>query len=124
MPFTGSSIQPTVDLTAVGTPNFFDAEVLSTPGIEQTLITQVVGAGITRRLSSVYVTFRSNGCWSLEVDGNKVASGRTGPARPFNLFKFDPERDVSTGSTIELKFTAGTATKASDVEAYLQVRDI
>lgn len=107
-----------------GDAKFIDVQSLTTPGSEQTLITQVIPAGKQYNLLQVTVVCRQEGSFKVLIDSDIIASGRTGAAQSNVSFAFLPYRIANASETLELKFTGMAGKPAVDVEAYLQAREI
>ena len=97
---------------------------VSTPGIEQTLILDTVPVGKERKMTKLYITGRHPGTYRLDDGSDIIASGRIGPGRLVDVFRWEPRLTRSAGVTFTLKFTALSGTPASDVEAYLMASDL
>lgn len=113
-------------LVEPGSPFHIDAKTVTTPGIEQTLLTFTAPSGPTaliRRLTSVIVTCRSSGGYRLLVNGSEVGSGRTGVAVPNASFQWYPSRPLPAGATIELKYICTGSQPSRTIEAYLMAVD-
>ncbi len=105
-----------------GAPFFADAQTLTTPGVEQTLITTIVPVGKTRHLSKLVVSCSTRGAFIIEAGGSVIGSGRTGAAEKNSVFEWVPRREVAAGVTIDVKHTAASG-PVSDIEAYLMAAD-
>lgn len=99
------------------------SQTISTPGIEQTLITSAVPAGKIRKLSTLVVTCRQTGKFTLEDGSAIIASGRTGSSSMNSRFTWQPRQSAAAAITLTLKFKADGTSPASDVEAYLMASD-
>lgn len=97
---------------------------VSTPGIEQTLITSVVPASKKRLVNKLIVTGRHPGTYKLDDGSDIIASGRIGPGNLVSRFVFAPRPDYAAGTTLTLKYTALSGTPASDIEAYFMASDL
>lgn len=97
---------------------------ISTPGIEQTLITSTVPVGKRRKMTQLYVTGRQPGTYRLDDGSGIIASGRIGPAILKDVFRFEPRQEFAAGTTLTLKFTSLAGTPASDIEAYVMASDL
>jgi hypothetical protein len=113
-----------VSESEAGDPVFEDAQSVTTPGIEQTLISTTVPALKLRKLKKVIVTCRQPGKYKIDDGSVIIGSGRTGAANLDSEFKWEPRRDITAGTTLNVKFTADSASPASDVEAYLMASDL
>jgi hypothetical protein len=113
----------TVDIQA-GDGFFEDAQTTTTPGLEQTVFSIVVGAGITKKLTSLHVSCRLPTSFNLEAGGAIIASGRTGASSPNYTFNWATPRPITAGTALELKLTARSGLPATDVEAYLVGNDV
>lgn len=97
---------------------------VSTPGLEQTLITTTVPAGKQRKLTKLYVTGRQPATYKLSNGVDTIASGRIGPAKLVDVFRWEPRESIAAGTTLTLTLTSLSGTGASDVEAYLMASDL
>lgn len=107
-----------------GSAKFIDVQDLTTPGIEQTLITQLIPAGKLYNILQVTVVCRQEGAFKVLIDSDIIASGRTGAAQSNVSFSFRPYRVANEGETLELKFTGIAGKPSVDIEAYLQAREV
>jgi hypothetical protein len=97
------------------------AGAVTTPGVEQTLITYVVPVNKVVSLQSLKVTCRIETSFKILVDALVIGSGRTGAAIANACFDWTPERDVIAGQTITVKALVMSGRAAgADLEAYLQ----
>lgn len=96
---------------------------VTTPGVEQTLITEAVPAGVRRHLHSVVVACRMEGRFLVLAGATVVGSGRTGAAAPNARFVWSPPRAFPAATALSLKFTARPGSAIADLEAYLQMSD-
>lgn len=103
-------------------PLHFNASTVTTPNIEQTLISETVSAGKTYALKSVRVTCRRDLKYEVYVDSVLAGSGRTGAGNLNDDFIFSSAFNANAGEDIEVKVLA-SAGPASDVEVYLQAID-
>jgi hypothetical protein len=91
-----------------------------TPGSTQTTITDVVPAGKIRKINSVRVVCRAHGRYTIESDGSRIGSGRTGPANPTDVMTYDRRFPIAATKDITVKFTAlSGAPSGNDVETYV-----
>lgn len=106
-----------------GTPVFFEMSSLTTPGVEQTLVSFTVPAETTRMLHRVIIVCRMEGSFRVLSDGSVIGSGRTGAAQPNVFFDFTPPRPVSEGTVIDVLFEARTNSPPVYVEVFVQAAD-
>lgn len=97
---------------------------ISTPGIEQTLITSTVPVGKKRKMTRIYMTGRQPGTYKVEDGSGIIATGRIGAARLVDVFRWEPRLELAAGTTITMKFTSLAGAPASDIEAYLMASDL
>lgn len=102
-----------------GTPFFSSNQTVTTPGSEQTLLSETVGVGDTLILKAVRLSCRRQITYKILVDSVVIGSGRIGPGKLNDDFTFLVENAIAAGSTIEVKATALSG-PVSDVEVYLQ----
>jgi hypothetical protein len=107
-----------------GDPKFLDGLTLTTPGVEQTLATDIVTAGKTRLLSSIKVSCFQSGTWIARMDSDIIGSGRTSSGQPDSFFQALPRRTLTALSTFTLKFTSRTGGPASDVTYHVMATEI
>lgn len=107
----------------VGTPHFDDAQDETTPGVEQTLISQTVPAGTTRNISQVIVATRVTGVFQVLSDDEIIGSGRTGPGGTGPM-TWSPPRALAAGTEYQVIFQARDNSPPQDVEAYVQATDM
>lgn len=113
-----------VSFSEAGDPVHLKFAGVSTPGVEQTLITDTVPVGKKRRMSKIYMTGRQPGTYKLEDGSGIIATGRIGAARLVDTFSWEPRVELVAGTTITLKFTSLSGTPASDIEAYVMASDL
>ena len=106
-----------------GVPFFDEGADDSEANVYVELISAIVPALTTRKLSKVTVTCRLEGMFKITIGASTIGSGRTSPASPNAIFDFNPKREVSAGSTIKVKFKARPGSAVSEVEAYLMASD-
>ena len=111
------------DPIAAGDPVYLDGIDLSTPGIEQTLASDVVTVGKTRLVSKIKVSCFQPGTWIARADSDIIASGRTSAGQPDSFIDIQPRRSIAATSTFTLKFTARTG-PASDVSFHAMATEI
>lgn len=119
-----STARPQVDFTQSGDPKFIDVQDLTTPGVEQTLFSDIVPGGKQYSLLQLTVICRQEGSFNLYQNSDIIASGRTGAAQSNVNFSWSPFRSISAGDTISLKFKEMTGKPVVDVESYLQAREL
>lgn len=109
--------------TSMFTPYFDDSIDDTDPGVEQTLIDEVVPDGMTRYLSSVILKTRVTGSFQILAGLEVIGSGRTGPGGAPTM-NFNPMRPLSAGTEYKVNFTARTNSPVQSVEAYVQANDL
>lgn len=117
-------VRPSASIDISGDPLFIEEITVTTPGTEQTLITQLVPASKKNRILKVTVTCNLEGTFRVFIDSDQIASGRTGPGVYNAEFDWRPYREVLSGETIYVKFEAMGSRPATDVEAYFQGREL
>lgn len=95
---------------------------VTTPGIEQTPISQTVPVGTRRHLHNVIVACRVEATYKIYSGEDVIGSGRTGPGNPNSKFPWSPFLPVEAGTTISVKVTARSGLVV-DLEVYLQASD-
>lgn len=109
-----------VSIGEPGESEFDEAITITTPGIEQTLISYTVPALKTFNLLNVVVVCRQEATFKIIGDGSQIGSGRTGAANPNVNFPYRVARSYISGKLIEVKATARSGSSAADIECYLQ----
>jgi hypothetical protein len=109
-----------VQIGEPGDPQFSDYQGVTTPGIEQTLISYTVPAGKTFNLLNAMVICRFESKIRILGDGSQIGSGRSGAAVPNVNFPFRVARSYSSGKIVEVKATARSGSPVADIECYLQ----
>ena len=108
---------------SVGESHFASASTVTTPNVQQNLITETVPAGKLRGLTRAIVTCRQEGVGYVYVNGSLVGSMRTSGANPNGVFEWLPKFLVSAGIEIKVEFIARQGSPIVDVEGYLQAVD-
>lgn len=103
-----------------GDPVFIDAVDVTTPGIEQTLLSYVVPAGKTLNLLNVLTICRTETTFKIEGDGSQIGSGRTGAANANVNFPYRVARSYTSGKLVQVKATSRSGSSVADIECYLQ----
>lgn len=108
---------------SAGTPfHSRDQRTVTTPGTPETLITEVVPASTTRKISKVVVSSTKLGKFDIKIDSTIIGSGRTGPSNMNAEFTFSPAISATATQTITVEFNQLRG-PATDVEAYLMAND-
>lgn len=89
----------------------------TTPGTEQTLITQVLAFDV--KLKTAQVTCNMEGKFRVLHDGVLIGAGRTGPGDRNPIHFWLPNRQIMNTELLELKFTAFNQTAIVTVESFL-----
>lgn len=119
---SGDPIPPIPVIGPVGT--HFASENATTPGVEQSLLSMTVGAGIERDLYGAKVVTRVHGKFRVLLNGTLIGSGRTGPSiGDLSTFSWNPRLVLSASDEVEILFQSIAGTPISDVEAYFQASD-
>ena len=100
---------------SAGTPFFSE--------VQTTLISEVVPASTTRKLSKVVVSCRKAGKFNIKINSTIVGSGRIGPGKLNAEFRFSPVRSAVATDTIVVEFEQFIGTTTA-VEAYLMATDV
>lgn len=111
-------------LVTQGVPFFLDLDSVTAPGVEKTISTQVITAGFKVNLLQVDVTCRIEGVYKVYIDTLVIASGRTGPTDKNPNFNWAAGREVEAGETLKLTFEAPSFRPVTDLEIYLQGREV
>lgn len=124
----GDSVSTTTPLPVTvdgetGSPFFIEAsDVDTTPGIDQTLITFSVAAGILRRLRQALVDCRMEGVFKVTANGATIGSGKTGPGCDGKI-TWNPARALPDSAVCSVIFRARAGSAVTKVSAYLQCAD-
>jgi len=108
----------------VGDPVHLTYNGLSTPGIEQTLISSTVPVGKSRNMSKIYMSGRQPGTYTIDDGTNIIGTGRIGPSNLVSTFRWEPRLELVSGTSTNLKFTSLSGTPASDIDAYYMALDV
>lgn len=103
-----------------GEPHQESGSDLTTPGIEQTIISVTVPASKLWKMRDARVVCRAHGTFVILIDGVLAGSGRTGPGQPNGKFPWSPFIRAEAGQLVEIKFLE-TVGPECDLEAYLAV---
>jgi len=96
---------------------------LTTVGVLQNLITDVVPVNIERQLSQIIIICRQDGAGFIYADNVLIGSVRTGAANPNASFTFSPRYLAQTGQTIKIDFRSQAGCPISDIECHFQAVD-
>lgn len=107
-------------LTIEGQESFREAQQFTTPGAVQTILTWAVGPSVIEKLYQLDVICRVEAEWFLDINSVIVASGRTGAAKPKDLFSWVAGRDAPSNSTVTLKLKSRTGSPIVGCEVYFQ----
>lgn len=107
-----------------GDPYYIDYAGVTTSGSTTTIATIVVASGFQLYLLQANCTCKMPITYQIKIDGVMVASGRTMSANPNADFYFSPYRLVDEGEELKIEFSADGGKPNSDVEFYLQARQI
>jgi hypothetical protein len=105
-----------------GVAKSFPVTIATTPGTEQTVITETVPVGkkwtlvSLQGVSNFATTYRS---FLDDTPDVLIGSTRTGPGKPSARFEFDDTQKLSSGATVLVKLKAGAWTPIVDAEVYL-----
>lgn len=98
------AVTNTVDVELPGPGLLLEAAIPSTPGTPQILISTAVPIGETWRIRRVEVISPADALFELEVAGETIKVGRTGPATPTVSLAVEPWEEVVENDTIELSY--------------------
>jgi len=107
-----------------GDPLYHDGLTISTPGTEQTLVSDVVTAGKTRLISVIKISCFQPGTWIARNGSDIIGSGRTSAGNPDSFIEIIPRRSLAALSNFTLKFTARTGGPATDVTYHVMATEI
>jgi len=97
----------------------FDDNVTS-PGVEVVIGSHTVPALKQWFIHSVDLICRTEGQGFLKVNGFKIASFRTGAARPRDQIVFAPRQIVTAGDIITIVFSARAGSPINEIESLFQ----
>lgn len=108
-----------------GTPHFKSVfGVVTTPGIEQTLLTDdAVLSGTKRQLYRVVVTSSYSGLIKIKVGADVIGSDRIRSGKPTIQFDWVPPRGLTAGQQVVITFEQ-TGGPVVSVDAYIMSEDI
>lgn len=96
----------------------------TTPGSEVTIISYTVPANTQVNLLQLNITCNTSGVFKVFLDSDQVGSGRTGAAAKNVLFTWPPFKKVDAAVVVAVKYESEAHTPATEIEAYLQGREI
>lgn len=95
-------------------------KVTVTPGLEQTIVNEVVPSAKDWFIYKVQIDCRFEGFFEIFKDSLQIGSGRTGPASPNVEYLFPPAYQLLVGEAFVIKFTSRIGTpNTSDVGAWV-----
>ena len=103
-----------------GDPEFIDSSAVTTPGLEQTLLSYTVPVSKTLNLLAINVACRQEALIKIFGDGALIGSGRTGPASPNFNYPYRVARSFVSGKIVEVKATARSGSAIASIESYAQ----
>lgn len=107
-----------------GTPFFVENNIAVTGGDQPVISFTVPGIISKRSLRTGWVSCDWDGLFSLTVNGDRIASGRTGPADRTVPLYWDPPRPLLPGDEVELSFKGANGIPIGvGMEAYLMASD-
>jgi hypothetical protein len=109
-----------ISVSENGDPVFAEANTVTTPGIEQSILSYTVPASMSLNLYAIKFICRQSCTFQVYGDSALIGSGRTGPSENNIYFDYRIARQFSAGKIIEVKTTARTGLPATEVEVYLQ----
>jgi len=112
-----------LDALGIGESHFLSASIPTTPGILQTLLTEVVPVGKLRGLTRVNVRCRQEGVANIYADSVFIGSISTGASTPNATFEFTPKYLVAAGLFIKVEFISRTGSPIVTVDGHLQAVD-
>lgn len=102
---------------------FASIETATTPGVQQTLITDINPGPVKRNIMQVSVSCRFEGKAEIRINGTIIGSMRTGGSTPNPSFKWSVPKPYATGETLTVTFKSRTGSPISDVECYVMALD-
>lgn len=106
-----------------GEPIFFDGEIDSVAGTEVTILTVLVGVGVTINLTQFLGSAQFDGVFRVFIDGSKVGTRRTRPGKPDIHLPWFPARPVLEAETVTVTFEQAVSTPIVKVEANLMATE-
>lgn len=104
-----------------GIQKHFSDDDVTTPGSEQTVISQVVPAGKSWKIYSASASCRSDLKVSLYKNTALINSSRNTPANSDAQILLLPYLSAASGDTIEIKLLSANYNAASDVTSFLNL---
>lgn len=112
-------IPVTITDSEPGDPFFLDASMLSTPGIDQTLLSYTVPVGQKLYLSTLSSSLRIEGFLKVLLEGSLIGSARSGAAKPDVSFTWSPRREVLPGETVQVVYRQRASSPIVEIAAHL-----
>jgi len=96
----------------------------TTPGTEQTIISETVPTGKIWHLIETDMMCRAFGSFKIEVAGTRVGSGRTGSHdNPMQKYTWNPYYDATAGQIVVVKYCGNTNSSKRALEGYLKLTE-
>lgn len=97
--------------------------VVTTPGVQQELLSFAVPAGKAWRLRSAQVNTRAYGAFEVTLDGARIGAGISSPAQSNPRHQWAPYTVAAAGQTVKILYTEISSGPAVDIAAFLQVSE-
>lgn len=108
----------------IGDEHYKEAQSSTTPGSEQTVLTDdVVPSGKLRKIHLVALSTPFTGCVRIFKDSTLIGSGRIAAGEINFQFNWLPPRSIAAGEQVIIKFEQISGKPSSDLEVYLMAED-
>jgi len=101
-----------------GTTKLIFDEDVTDPDVDVSIINYSV-TEVFLKVMTVNLSCHIEGKMTVLINGSKMATSRTAPAKPDASVRFEPFFELVTGDTIEVKFKARPNSKVAEVESYI-----
>lgn len=106
-----------------GDPIYFDDESATTPGTEQTVISETVPTGKKWQLSQIQMNCCQNGEITIFIGSSLIGSGIISPGEQNFFLNWFPGRPMTAGETVAVKFRQISGTNSKTVRSHLQLTE-
>jgi hypothetical protein len=119
--FAGATSAKFAGLT--GTATFFDDERASTPGSEQTLVSESVPVGKKWTLYQLQLNSSRDAKIQVKIGSTLVGSGTIGAGDNNLFFSWFPGRPMAATETVTVLYDQNSSTPTTTVRAHLQLTE-
>ena len=107
-----------------GDPLDLSYDGVTTPGITQTLINHTVAVAKKNYLLQLFISCRIEGVYEIFVDSQLVGSGRTSASTPNDFYSWRPYQLAEAGEIVKVEYTGMVGRPVSDIECFMQARNV